>query len=191
MLFTFSGSPCITLNSHQIQLCLRYLIVFFSFNSILTNYLSLEPEIYNWWPIADIALQNLQAPQEDITNAYRRLSRIYHPDKHTDPLRKKEAEVLFNKTKKAYEVLSDPHKRAIYDSLGTKGLETEGWEVVQRTKTPQEIREEYERIAQINEERRLHQRTNPNSNFRVAIDATELFSPYEDEYEEYGWVPVK
>lgn len=164
---------------------------FFSFNSILTNYLSLEPEIYNWWPIADIALQNLQAPQEDITNAYRRLSRIYHPDKHTDPLRKKEAEVLFNKTKKAYEVLSDPHKRAIYDSLGTKGLETEGWEVVQRTKTPQEIREEYERIAQINEERRLHQRTNPNSNFRVAIDATELFSPYEDEYEEYGWVPVK
>ena len=94
--------------------------------------------------------------------------------------------MLFNKTKKAYEVLSDPHKRAIYDSLGTKGLETEGWEVVQRTKTPQEIREEYERIAQINEERRLHQRTNPNSNFRVAIDATELFSPYEDEYEEYG-----
>jgi len=126
------------------------------------------------------------APQEDITYAYRRLSRIYHPDKHTDPLRKKEAEVLFNKTKKAYEVLSDPHKRAIYDSLGTKGLETEGWEVVQRTKTPQEIREEYERIAQINEERRLHQRTNPNSNFRVAIDATELFSTYEDEYIEYG-----
>ncbi len=24
---------------------------------------------------------------EEITNAYRRLSRIYHPDKHTDPLR--------------------------------------------------------------------------------------------------------
>ena len=127
-----------------------------------------------------------QAPQEDITNAYRRLSRIYHPDKHTDPLRKKEAEVLFNKTKKAYEVLSDPHKRAIYDSLGTKGLETEGWEIVQRTKTPQEIREEYERIAQVNEERRLYQRTNPSSNFRVAVDATELFSTYEDEYQEYG-----
>lgn len=125
------------------------------------------------------------APQEDITNAYRRLSRIYHPDKHTDALRKKEAEVLFNKTKKAYEVLSDPHKRAIYDSLGTKGLETEGWEVVQRTKTPQEIREEYERIAQVNEERRLHQRTNPSSSFRVSVDASELFSNYEDEYQEY------
>ena len=82
-----------------------------------------------------------QATQDEITSAYRRLSRIYHPDKHTDVVRKKEAEVLFNKTKKAYEVLSDAHKRAIYDSLGMKGLETEGWEVVQRTKTPQEIRE--------------------------------------------------
>jgi len=44
-------------------------------------------------------------------------------------------------------VLSDPHQRAIYDNLGTRGLETEGWEIVQRTKTPQEIREEYERLA--------------------------------------------
>nr|CAG4650833.1 EOG090X03AJ [Simocephalus serrulatus]SVE94140.1 EOG090X03AJ [Simocephalus serrulatus] len=126
------------------------------------------------------------APQEDITNAYRRLSRIYHPDKHTDPLRKKEAEVLFNKTKRAYEVLSDPHKRAIYDSLGTKGLETEGWEIVQRTKTPQEIREEYELLAQQKEERRLLQRTNPKSSISVSIDATELFNPYEDEYDEFG-----
>ena len=127
----------------------------------------------------------LQAPQEDITNAYRRLSRIYHPDKHTDPLRKKEAEVLFNKTKRAYEVLSDAHKRAIYDNLGTKGLETEGWEIVQRTKTPQEIREEYERLAQQKEEHRLHQRTNPKGSITVSIDATELFSTYESGYEEF------
>nr|CAG4644654.1 EOG090X03AJ [Leptodora kindtii] len=126
------------------------------------------------------------ASQEEITNSYRRLSRIYHPDKHTDPVRKKEAEVLFNKTKRAYEVLSDGHKRAIYDNLGTKGLETEGWEVVQRTKTPQEIREEYERLAQEKEERRLHQRTNPKGTITVSIDASELFNSYEDEYEEYG-----
>lgn len=96
--------------------------------------------------------------------------------------------MLFNKTKRAYEVLSDPHKRAIYDSLGTKGLETEGWEIVQRTKTPQEIREEYELLAQQKEERRLLQRTNPKSSISVSIDATELFNPYEDEYDEFGYV---
>lgn len=46
-----------------------------------------------------------QASPEDISNAYRRQSRLYHPDKHTDPVLKKEAEILFNRTKKAYEGL--------------------------------------------------------------------------------------
>lgn len=45
----------------------------------------------------------LQASPEDISNAYRRLSRLYHPDKHMDSVLKKEAEILFNRTKKAYE----------------------------------------------------------------------------------------
>lgn len=44
-------------------------------------------------------------------------------------------------------VLKDPHKRAIYDCVGVKGLKTEGWEIIHRTKTPQEIREEYEALA--------------------------------------------
>lgn len=123
------------------------------------------------------------AANDEISNAYRRLSRLYHPDKHVDPHRKKEAEILFNKTKKAYEVLSDPHKRAIYDSLGTRGLETEGWEIVQRTKTPQEIREEYERLAREREERRLQQRTNPRGNVTVNINATDIFNQYDEDYE--------
>ncbi|PSN53871.1 hypothetical protein C0J52_02423 [Blattella germanica] len=120
------------------------------------------------------------ASNEEINNAYRRLSRLYHPDKHVDPLQKKEAEILFNKTKRAYEVLSDPHQRAIYDSLGTRGLETEGWEIVQRTKTPQEIREEYERLARERNERKLQQRTNPKGSVIVNINATDLFNRYED-----------
>ncbi len=45
----------------------------------------------------------LQASQEDITSAYRRLSRLYHPDKHLDEDQKKNASLLFNKIKKAYE----------------------------------------------------------------------------------------
>lgn len=87
-------------------------------------------------------------------------------------------------------VLSDPHKRAIYDSLGMKGLETEGWEIVQRTKTPAEIRAEYEQLAEERAERRKQQRTNPSGNITVAINATDLFNPYDDdlfddEFEEY------
>lgn len=123
-----------------------------------------------------------EATKDEINNAYRRLSRLYHPDKHADPMHKKEAEVLFNKTKKAYEILSDPHKRAIYDSLGVRGLETEGWEIVQRTKTPQEIREEYEQLARQRNERRLQQRTNPKGSVTVNVNATELFTQYDDDY---------
>ena len=54
---------------------------------------------------------------------------------------------MFDKLKKAHEVLSDPHQRAIYDCLGKKGLEEKGWEIVQRVKTPREIRDEYEALA--------------------------------------------
>lgn len=90
---------------------------------------------------------------------------------------------MFNRIKRAYEVLSDPHKRAIYDSLGVKGLETAGWEIVHRTKTPSEIREEYERLARERAERKLQQRTNPKGYFILNINATEIFSPYVDEFE--------
>ncbi|XP_054016548.1 dnaJ homolog subfamily C member 11 isoform X1 [Hylaeus anthracinus] len=124
------------------------------------------------------------ATADEISNAYRRQSRLYHPDKHTDPLLKKEAEILFNRTKKAYEVLRDPHKRAIYDSVGIRGLEIEGWEIVQRTKTPQEIREEYERLAREIEESRLQLHTNPKGSITVNVNATDLFNRYDNDYDD-------
>lgn len=124
-----------------------------------------------------------QATTDEINTAYRNQSRIYHPDKHVNVELKHKAELLFNRTKRAYEVLSDPHKRAIYDSLGVRGLQTEGWEIVHRSKTPQEIREEYERLAKEREERRLQQRTNPKGNITVNVNATEIFDAYDDDFE--------
>ncbi len=57
-------------------------------------------------------------------------------------------------------VLNDPSKRAIYDVYGEKGLEAD-WEVVPRTRTAQDIRDEYERLSKEQEERRIQQSTNP------------------------------
>lgn len=125
------------------------------------------------------------ATPEEITNAYRRQSRIYHPDKHTDPELKREAENMFNRTKKAYEVLSDPHQRAIYDAVGIRGLQTDGWQIVQRMKTPQEIREEYEYLAKEKKEQELQQHTNPKGSITVNINATDIFSKYDDDYDNY------
>ena len=92
-----------------------------------------------------------------------------------DPTKRAQAEVLFAKLKHAHEVLSDPHKRAIYDCLGEEGLKEQGWEVVQRTRTPQEIRAEYESLARLREERRMQQRTNPTSKLTMTVNATDLF----------------
>ena len=46
----------------------------------------------------------LQATTDDINNAFRRQSRIYHPDKHaSDPEKAADAQRLFTKLKKAHE----------------------------------------------------------------------------------------
>ena len=51
------------------------------------------------------------ASAEDIKKAYRSLAMRHHPDRNTHA----SAEVRFNSIKKAYEVLSDPQKRAEYN----------------------------------------------------------------------------
>ena len=79
--------------------------------------------------------------------------------------------MLFAKLKYAYDVLMDPHKRAIYDSVGMKGLLQEDLQIVVRSKTPKEIRDEYERLAREKQERELEKLTNStvNSNFKPFI----------------------
>ncbi|XP_020017502.1 dnaJ homolog subfamily C member 11 isoform X1 [Castor canadensis] len=125
-----------------------------------------------------------EASSEELKAAYRRLCMLYHPDKHRDPELKSQAERQFNLVHQAYEVLSDPQTRAIYDIYGKRGLEMEGWEVVERRRTPAEIREEFERLQREREERRLQQRTNPKGTISVGVDATDLFDRYDEEYED-------
>lgn len=57
------------------------------------------------------------ATPERIKAAYRKLALQWHPDRHKEDGRK-EAEKRFKQIAEAYEVLSDPEKRAKYDRLG-------------------------------------------------------------------------
>jgi molecular chaperone DnaJ len=66
-----------------------------------------------------------EAGDADIKKAFRRLARELHPDiNRHDP----EAEEKFKHVAEAYEVLSDPDRRAIYDRFGHEGLRSGGYE---------------------------------------------------------------
>lgn len=59
------------------------------------------------------------AAAEDIKRAYRRLARQHHPDVNKDD---HNAEEVFKEINEAYEVLSDPQKRQMYDAYGHQSM---------------------------------------------------------------------
>lgn len=56
------------------------------------------------------------ASADDITRAYRKLARKYHPDRNPGD---RQAEVTFKEVQNAYDILNDAEKKARYDKFGT------------------------------------------------------------------------
>ena len=59
------------------------------------------------------------ASDDEIKKAYRKLAKQYHPDVNKAP----DAEAKFKEINEAYEVLSDPQKKATYDQFGHAGMD--------------------------------------------------------------------
>ncbi|KAF9191523.1 hypothetical protein BGZ51_007237 [Haplosporangium sp. Z 767] len=66
--------------------------------------------------------------QDEIKKAYRRLALRYHPDK-VNVAEVPDHETRFRDIAAAYEVLSDPKKRQVYDKYGMMGVQMAGTEI--------------------------------------------------------------
>ena len=155
------------------------------------------------------------ATEEEIRAAYRRLSLIFHPDKHAsftpstegntaatggeggkegttgDPQSSPDAASQpddsqgmqraaveqFQRITRAYEVLSDPTQRTIYDLYGEEGLKSK-LQVGAVLTSPAEIKEEFERIQREKEEARLRAQLHPKGTVAAIFDASPIFDPY-------------
>ncbi|MHA2392797.1 MAG: DnaJ domain-containing protein [Promethearchaeota archaeon] len=69
-------------------------------------------ESRNYYDILEV---NKEATEEEIKLAYRRLAKKYHPDLNQDDPKAKDK---FIELKEAYDTLTDPVKRKIYDDAG-------------------------------------------------------------------------
>src|SRR6188472_1153071 len=59
------------------------------------------------------------ASPDEVKRAFRRLAMQFHPDRNSEH----GAEARFKEINEAYEVLSDPERRATYDRFGHAGLD--------------------------------------------------------------------
>lgn len=117
-----------------------------------------------------------EASDAEIRDRYRSLATTFHPDRQRDDQARRAAHGRFTEIQRAYEVLTDPTQRTIYDMFGEEGLKT-SWELGPRNRTKEEMKAEFSRQA--HEKRTLDAEAlvKPKGDINLVLDARAVFVP--------------
>jgi DnaJ-class molecular chaperone len=88
----------------------------------------------NYYDILDISKD---ASESDIKKAYHKLALKWHPDKNIN--NKEEAEIKFKEISEAYDILSTPDKKDVYDKYGENGLKDNAGQFRDNYNSPNDI----------------------------------------------------
>lgn len=115
------------------------------------------------------------ATSEDIREAHRKLTRLFHPDKHTlSQAQAQQANLRFQNIQHAFEVLSDKQKRMIYDTIGEEGLKAK-LEVGPRNMTSDELKAFYLRQVQQAKADELDNLVQSRGDTTISVDCRSMF----------------
>lgn len=114
-----------------------------------------------------------QSSDEEIRKAYRQWAQIYHPDKYQSPEEKGIATHNFQRICEAYEILTDEHKRQIYDIYGMEGLSA-GLELGPKLNKADEIKQELERLRRLKEQEKVFTHVQPSGSIFAELSVPEF-----------------
>ncbi|KAL4068611.1 hypothetical protein V8B97DRAFT_2059551 [Scleroderma yunnanense] len=115
------------------------------------------------------------ASPSEIRERYKALSMVFHPDKQQDLHVKEAATKEFLEIQKAYEVLSDPFLREVYDFLGPEGL-NKTWPAELRSKDSEEIKAVLRQWKIDHSNEILKKLLQPRGIITCAVNASSLFA---------------
>ncbi|KAF7323886.1 J domain-containing protein [Mycena kentingensis (nom. inval.)] len=120
------------------------------------------------------------ATDAEIHARFRALSLLFHPDKHmqSSEEEKRVALARFLEVQRAYEVLSDPFLRKVYDSLGPQAL-TAVWVEEDRTRSTDELQAIFDELRREWTQDQLARTLGPRGRVECGVDAAPLFLPYD------------
>lgn len=81
----------------------------------------------------------------------------------------------FQRICEAYEILSDEHKRQVYDIYGMEGL-TSGLELGPKLNKAEEIKEEFERLQRMKEQEKVSAHIRPSGSILASLSLPQFLN---------------